>query len=215
MVSQVHPLAHLAKDTESNQEVAAAFNSSSFNEATAVFIGGKQTAECLSVWTVSESNLTSVFRQPGVNNIGLWFNSMLTRANISLESSSSLLMRMKRGNPNKLFLDVLNDFIDTVGCGYDPTTKIKKDLAYGCLDWRNDLVSEQDLCDIAAATQGVYVYVLHNILAWCKKSLPSQNLLLVGEVELGCLDRDDLRTFFASIEYYSTLKSLTKTIKVL
>jgi predicted NodU family carbamoyl transferase len=191
------------------------FKASSFYDATVVCIGQEKDSESLTIWQASDDNLFKRFSQQGPHSIGLWYTSMLARAGLTLDDTSWIEYMRRNGDPERLFMDVISDFIITTGCGYDPTTQLRQEVNKGYFDWRSDLTSRQDLCDIVAATQQVYVYVIHNILCWTRMYMPSSNLVLVGSYDIDRLAHEDLQNFYQKVEHYNSLKSLTKTTKVL
>jgi carbamoyltransferase len=97
------------------------------------------------------------------------------------------------GDPYRFFNDVLNDFFHPIEKESIkdiffpvPSIKLKHNLHRGCLWWRQDLTSEQDLFDIAAATQAVYEYILKVVSNWARWRSPSGNLILMGGCALNC-----------------------------
>ena len=112
---------------------------------------------------------------------------MTQRVGLKPNEDEYILMGMAAyGNPHRLFMDILNDFIDSEGIGYNPKIKIKHNLHRGCMWWRPDLTTEQDMFDIAAATQKVYEYILNNTLICASKLVNSKNLVLMGGCALNC-----------------------------
>jgi carbamoyltransferase len=64
--------------------------------------------------------------------------------------------------------------------------KFRQNLHKGCKDWRPDLTTEQDMFDIAAATQAVYETIFDHILNYAKRLVGSDNLVLMGGCALNC-----------------------------
>jgi carbamoyltransferase len=62
------------------------------------------------------------------------------------------------------------------------TAKIsmRENLHRGCNWWRPELTSEQDIADIAAATQRIFELSLKHLSKWAKKETVSANLALAG-----------------------------------
>jgi carbamoyltransferase len=62
------------------------------------------------------------------------------------------------------------------------TAKIsmKENLHRGCSWWRPELTSEQDIADIAAATQRIFELSLKHLSKWAKNETVSTNLALAG-----------------------------------
>ena len=168
------------------------------SNATIVCIGGVECHEAISIWEVRNSIQSIVYEQQYPHSIGIWFAAMEKRIGLD-HQKETLLELAKQGDPNRLFLEVLHDFIATTGCGWSPCTEIKQDLRNGCMWWHPELYTKQDMLDVAAATQQVYVYILQNIVAWRKANLPSNNLVLQGRHPLREADIINLYQFYNQI----------------
>jgi carbamoyltransferase len=170
-----------------HSHAAAGYYTSKFTNATVICIDSIGEFETLTVWAAEGKKLKKVFSQGYPHSIGLWYSAMTQRIGLKPNEDEYILMGMAAyGDPKRLFMDILNDFVDKEGIGYSPKTKIKHNLHRGCKWWRPDLTSEQDMYDIAAATQKVYEYVLENILLWACKNFPSRNVVLMGGCALNC-----------------------------
>jgi carbamoyltransferase len=170
-----------------HSHAAAGYYTSSFTDATVVCLDSIGEFETLTIWAARDKKLKKIFSQGYPHSIGLWYSAMTQRIGLKPNEDEYILMGMAAyGDPKRLFMDILNDFIDKEGIGFNPKTKIKHNLHRGCQWWRPDLTSEQDLYDIAAATQKVYEYVLENILIWARKNSPSRNVVLMGGCALNC-----------------------------
>ena len=90
------------------------------------------------------------------------------------------------GDPMRFYKDIMDEFIDIVDADNSPRIKIKHNLHRGCLWWRPDLNSPQDLMDIAAAVQAIYEQILKTISGWARRQSPSGNLVLMGGCALNC-----------------------------
>ena len=71
--------------------------------------------------------------------------------------------------------------------GVDPYIKMRENMHRGVSWWRPELTSQEDLNDIAAATQAVFEYCVVNIAAWTKIKTGSKHLALAGG---GALNRN-------------------------
>ena len=87
------------------------------------------------------------------------------------------------GDGTRLYQSIKDDFIGTSGYAM---ISIKQNLHRGCKDWRPDLITEQDMFDIAAATQMVYEDILRYTLNKAAHNSPSKNLVLMGGCALNC-----------------------------
>jgi carbamoyltransferase len=88
------------------------------------------------------------------------------------------------GDANRLKADIYKDFFKTIN---GPAISFKQNLHKGCLEWRMDLLKEQDTFDIAAATQQIYTELLQGISTWARRNIPSGNLVLMGGCALNCV----------------------------
>jgi carbamoyltransferase len=170
-----------------HSHAAAGYYTSPFNEATVVCIDSIGEFETLTIWEGQGNTLNKVYSQGYPHSVGLWYSAMTQRVGLKPNEDEYILMGMAAyGNPNRLFMEVLNEFIDKEGIGFSPKIKIKHNLHRGCMWWRTDLTTEQDMFDIAAATQKVYEYILINTLLWASKNTSSKNLVLMGGCALNC-----------------------------
>lgn len=114
---------------------------------------------------------------------------MTQRVGLKPNEDEYILMGMAAyGNPSRLYDDIKRDFFEVLEYR-SPEVKFRSNLHRGCRRWRQDLKTEQDMFDIAAATQKIYEEILLNIILWCRGNifLPSNNLILMGGCALNCL----------------------------
>ena len=86
------------------------------------------------------------------------------------------------GNPSRLWRDMYEMFDYVNGC----EVTYSKNFHRGYKDFRQELSTEQDMFDIAAATQKTYEFTLEQILGWAQKNTKSRNLVLMGGCALNC-----------------------------
>jgi carbamoyltransferase len=87
------------------------------------------------------------------------------------------------GDPDRLYHDIKQDFVEV---GDRTLVKFKHNLHRGCLNWRPELNSPQDLMDIAAATQAVYEDIFRWVIGKARQINNSNNLVLMGGCALNC-----------------------------
>jgi carbamoyltransferase len=163
---------------------AAGFYSSNFRDATVVCIDSIGEFETLTVWSGDNSDLKKVSSQGYPHSIGLWYSAMTQRVGLKPNEDEYILMGMAAyGDPNRLFSSIMHDFIDYSCQG---EIGFRHNLHRGCKWWKPELTTEQDMFDIAAATQQVYEVLLSDILRYWSKTLPSRNLVLMGGCALNC-----------------------------
>jgi carbamoyltransferase len=179
---------------------AAGYYTSPYKDATIVCIDSIGEFETLTIWEGYNGHLTQLYSQGYPHSIGLWYSAMTQRVGLKPNEDEYILMGMAAyGDSNRLFMDVLDDFIDKEGIGYSPCIKLKHNLHQGCKWWRPDLTTEQDMFDIAAATQKVYEYILLNTLICAKDINPSNNLVLMGGCALNCSANSQAYRYFENV----------------
>ena len=168
-----------------HSHAAAGYYTSGLKDATVVVIDSIGEFETLTVWQGYGDSLNKVYTQSYPDSVGLWFSAMTQRIGLKPNEEEYILMGMAAyGDANKHKQAIYTDFFKSVK---GPNIKFKQNLHKGCLDWRLDLLSEQDCFDIAAATQAVYEELLQGISAWAREHLPSRNLILMGGCALNCV----------------------------
>lgn len=182
--------------------VAAGFYTSPFSEATVVCIDSIGEFDTLTIWNADKQELKKIYSQQYPHSLGLWYSALTQRVGLKPQEDEYILMGMAAyGDPGRLFDDILNDFIklpDESGLLHifndKPHVKFKHNLHKGCHWWRPDLTTEQDMFDIAAATQAVYQYVLKIISNWARSKSPSGNLVFMGGCALNCSANGSIRS---------------------
>ena len=167
-----------------HSHAASGYYTSPFTEATIVCIDAIGEFETLTVWQGKGDKLKKKHSQGYPHSVGLWYSAMTQRLGLKPNEDEYILMGMAAyGKANRLYQEILDEFVSYVGNG---KVKFNHNLHRGCLWWRPDLTSEQDMFDIAAATQKVYEYILNHLLHFYSKLLPSRNLVLSGGCALNC-----------------------------
>jgi carbamoyltransferase len=169
---------------------AAGYYTSGFADATVVCIDSIGEFETLTVWQGKGNNLTKYYSQGYPHSVGLWFSAMTQRCGLKPNEEEYILMGMAAyGDPNRLKADIYNDFFKKID---GPNIKFKRNLHKGCPDWRLDLLRQQDVYDIAAATQQIYTELLQGISTWVRSRLPSKNLIVMGGCALNCVANSEV-----------------------
>lgn len=166
-----------------HSHAAAGFYTSGFRDATVVCIDSIGEFETLSVWDANKKGLKRIYSQGYPHSVGLWYSAMTQRIGLKPNEDEYILMGMAAyGNPRRLWRDMYEmlDYVDGA------EIKFKDNLHRGCKHWRPDLTTEQDMYDIAAATQKTYEFLLEQILEWAQKNGKSRNLVLMGGCALNC-----------------------------
>jgi carbamoyltransferase len=173
-----------------HSHAAAGYYTSGLTDATVVVIDSIGEFETLTVWQGEGNSLNPVYSQGYPDSVGLWFSAMTQRIGLKPNEEEYILMGMAAyGNPDLHKCAIYEDFFESVS---GPEIRFKHNLHKGCLDWRLDLLSEQDCFDIAAAVQEIYTELLQGISHWCVTNLPSRNLILMGGCALNCVANSEI-----------------------
>jgi carbamoyltransferase len=167
-----------------HSHAAAGYYTSPYTDATVVCIDSIGEFETLTVWHGIGSALNKIDSQGYPHSVGLWYSAMTQRVGLKPNEDEYILMGMAAyGDPKRFYQDIIDDFVYYVNGG---EVIFKHNLHRGCKWWRPELTTEQDMFDIAAATQRVYEMILEEILKHWSKALPSRNLVLMGGCALNC-----------------------------
>jgi len=166
-----------------HSHAAAGYYTSPFRNATVVCIDSIGEFETLTVWSGKGDSLKKIYSQGYPHSVGLWYSAMTQRVGLKPNEDEYILMGMAAyGNPHRLWNDMYEMFSYVDGCDI----VYKKNFHRGYKDFRPDLTTEQDMYDIAAATQKTYEFTLEQILEWARKYGSSNNLVLMGGCALNC-----------------------------
>jgi carbamoyltransferase len=114
---------------------------------------------------------------------------MTQRIGLKPNEEEYILMGMAAyGDPKRLYNDILHDFISFPNrLEDDNLLYTKQNLHKGCRGWRPDLTTEQDMFDIAAATQAVYETIFDQTLRYAQQLVDSKNVVIMGGCALNCV----------------------------
>lgn len=178
---------------------AAGYFTSPFDHATIVVIDSIGEFESLSVWHGSGDKIKKLWSQDYPDSVGLWYSAMTQRIGLKPNEEEYILMGMAAlGDPDRLSGDIIHDFISWHG-QEGTLIAFKDNLHKGCKNWRPDLVTEQDMYDIAAATQHVYELIFHRVMQHAKSIDRSPNLVLMGGCALNCVANVDAYQYFKNV----------------
>ena len=174
---------------------AAGYYTSPFTDASIVVIDSIGEFDTLTIWNADqEKGLRRIYSQQYPHSIGLWYSAFTQRIGLKPQEDEYILMGMAAyGDPLRFFNEILQEFFYPIDHESwkqiffnTPTVKLRHNLHRGCLWWRPELNTPQDLMDIAAAVQAIYAYLLKIISNWARWKSPSGNLVLMGGCALNC-----------------------------
>jgi carbamoyltransferase len=176
---------------------AGGYFTSPFEEACVVSIDSIGEFETLTIWQAEGSKLKKVYNQRYPHSVGLWYSAMTQRCGLKPNEEEYILMGMAAlGDPDRLYKDIYDSFIAYT---WPRLVSFKENLHRGCLSWRPDLTSQQDLYDIAAATQKIYEEIFQSVLLYAKHISQSKNLVLMGGCALNCSANPLAYRFFDNV----------------
>lgn len=180
-----------------NSHAAAGYYTSKFNHACVIVIDAIGEFECLTIWEGRGVELKKIYSLNYPNSLGLFYSAMTQRCGLKPNEEEYILMGMSAlGDASRLGPTMLSDFF--IGSFSDPY-RLKKNLHKGCLDWKPNLISQQDIYDIAAATQYVYEIIFEKILEHALTLVNSENLVLMGGCALNCVANPHAYRYFNNV----------------
>ena len=179
---------------------AAGYYTSGYDNATVLCIDAIGEFETLTIWEAEGNDMYQVWSQKFPHSIGLWYSAMTQRIGLKPNEDEYILMGMAAyGDKGRLYHDILDQFIDVNYNNKNLTVRLKQNLHRGCKSWRPDLTTEQDMYDIAAATQLIYEQALLEMLLYCKYTCKSKNLVLMGGCALNCSANGQAKELFDNV----------------
>lgn len=144
--------------------------------------------ETLTVWHGRNGKLEKLHSQGYPHSLGLFYSAMTQRMGLTPQRDEYLVSeRAAKGDPVRLWSAVTNELIDIDHDSNRLHIRTRENLHRGCLWWRPELRTEQDLYDLAAATQEIFCYAVKTVSNWAQWRTGSKNLALAGG---GALNRD-------------------------
>ena len=145
--------------------------------------------ETLTVWHGKNNKLKKIYSQAYPHSLGLFYSAMTQRMGLVPQRDEYLVAQWaKKGNPKKLAHVMRKDLIDVDHTKRHPQhIKMKENLHRGCMWWRPDLRTQEDMYNIAAATQAIFEYAVNVLSVYARVMSGSTNVALAGG---GALNKD-------------------------
>lgn len=178
---------------------AGGYYTSGFREAIVLCIDSIGEFDTVTIWHGKNDGLKKLYKQSYPHSVGLWYSALTQRVGLKPNEDEYILMGMAAyGDPNRLYKDIVRDFIARWPDMNSPQIKFKTNLHRGCRNWRPDLTTEQDLFDIAAATQKVYEDIFEYLIQYVTQyDIP--NLVIAGGCALNCSANHIARKYFDNV----------------
>ena len=144
--------------------------------------------ETLTIWHGKNGKLRKLHSQGYPHSLGLFYSAMTQRMGFTPQRDEYLVAQhAQAGDPLKLMQPMLDEIIDIPLEGNHCKIKMRQNLHRGCMWWRPELKTVQDMADIAAATQACFELSVKTLSNWTKWKTGSSNLALAGG---GAMNRD-------------------------
>jgi carbamoyltransferase len=145
--------------------------------------------ETLTIWHGKDNRLKKIHSQGYPHSLGLFYSAMTQRMGLVPQRDEYLVAQWaKKGNPKRLSHIMRKEIINVDHENSNPQKiKMRENLHRGCQWWRPELNSQQDMYDIAAATQAIFEYAVSCLSIWAKVQTGSDSVALAGG---GALNRD-------------------------
>ena len=154
---------------------ASGYHTSGFHHAAVVVIDSIGEWETLTIWQGSGSTLSKMYSQKYPHSLGLFYSAMTQRLGLKANEDEYILMGMAAyGNPSReykgkpLYVQIKKE-LGISGDKSKTVVKFNQNLHRGCNYLFPDLNTEQDLFDLAAATQYIYEMMFDRIIKLAKK----------------------------------------------
>jgi len=174
---------------------SAGYYTSQFDDAAVLVIDAIGEFDTTTIWSGKGTKLDKKFSIKYPHSLGLWYSAMTQRVGLKPNEEEYILMGMAAyGDPLKYSDMILEDFFNN-----QKLLKLHHNLHRGCMWWRPELSSEQDMYDIAAATQYVYELQFRQLLQKTKELVNSDNLVLGGGCALNCVANHITYEYFKNV----------------
>ena len=117
--------------------------------------------ETLTMWHGKNNKLKKIHSQGYPHSLGLFYSAMTQRMGLVPQRDEYLVSQWAdKGDATRLMTAMLDEIVNIKQDWYKPYIRMRHNLHRGCRWWREELTSEQDMYDIAAATQAVFEYAV-------------------------------------------------------
>lgn len=177
-----------------HSHAAYAYYTQGSNDCAVICLDSIGEFETLTIWHGKNNKLKKIHSQGYPHSLGLFYSAMTQRIGLVPQRDEYLVAQYaEKGDPHRFFLLMLDELVQTEGMGSNPLIRMRENLHRGCNWWHPELTTEQDMYDIAAATQKVFEYCLNILSAWAKRETGSKFLALAGGGALNKQAVDNIR----------------------
>ena len=153
--------------------------------------------ETLTIWHGKDGNLKKVYSQRYPHSIGLFYSAMTQRIGLEPQKDEyQVCTYAEKGDPLRLYSMMKRDLL---GDGVGRLFNTKENLHRGCMWWRPDLTTKQDMYDIAASTQMIFEETLRLLSYRAFHETDAHHLALAGGGALNRQGVDKIRNNWESV----------------
>ena len=180
-----HPIKYIQHH---NCHAAYAYYTQPYDECAVICLDSIGEFETLTIWQGKNNNLKKLHSQRYPHSLGLFYSAMTQRLGLVPQRDEYLVSQWAaKGDPHRYSEMLFDEIIQTEGMGSNPFIRMRENLHRGCMWWRPEIASKQELYDLAAAVQWAFEYCVCNLGAWIKRTTGCKNLALAGG---GAMNRD-------------------------
>lgn len=133
--------------------------------------------ECLTIWNCYDNKMHKIYSQSYPHSLGLFYSAMTQRIGLVPQQDEHLVVEWaKKGDASKVIQLMRNEIIDI----QDHRIILKENLHRGCKWWHPELSTEQDMYNIATATQTIFQFALFKLAVFAKDQTGANHLALAG-----------------------------------
>jgi carbamoyltransferase len=153
--------------------------------------------ETLTIWHGKNGKLKKIHSQGYPHSLGLFYSAMTQRVGLVPQRDEYMIAQMaEQGDPMRLYSHMRRDLLEyKIGKVF----ATKENLHRGCMWWRPDLTTEQDMNDIAATTQMLFEGYVRDISHRAFSDTDSNHLALAGGGALNRQAVDKIRKDWNSV----------------
>lgn len=180
---------------------AYAYYTQPHNDCAVICLDSIGEFETLTIWHGKNNRLNKIHSQSYPHSLGLFYSAMTQRMGLQPQRDEYLVSQWaKKGNPNRLSHVIRKEIIDVDHEKRNPQNiKMRENLHRGCRWWRPELNSQQDMYDIAAATQAIFEYCVSILSIWASVHTESKHVALAGGGALNREAIDKIRNQWTSV----------------
>jgi carbamoyltransferase len=158
---------------------AYAYYTQPHNDCAVVCLDSIGEFETLTVWHGKDNKLKKIHSQGYPHSLGLFYSAMTQRLGLVPNRDEYLVSQMaSKGNYKIYSKRIMNELLEV--CANEPYIKCRENFHRGCMWWAEDIQSEQQLNDLAAAVQRVYELAVKHVTQWAQDKTNAKNLALAG-----------------------------------